>query len=66
MKVVKTFEIEYDAELGRDWLCNGNLVLVLTSQDYVEHGLIERVEEVGHREINEGVQRWNSPAVKGS
>lgn len=58
MKIVKTFEIEYDAEHGRDWLCNGNLVVLLTTSTAVGEGLIERVEEIGHREVNESVQRW--------
>ena len=57
MKIIKTFEIEYDSELGDHWFCLGNLDLCLHSKQFCKGGLIERIEEVNHREINLDVQR---------
>ena len=58
MKIVRTFEVEYDAELGVDWLCLGNLQLCLLGATFLGPGLVERIEEVAVREVNEDVQRY--------
>lgn len=57
MKIVKTFEIEYDGSLGDDWLCLGNLLLCLQSKQFVGSDTLDRVEEIGTRLINHTTQR---------
>ena len=57
MKIVKTFEIEYDGSLGEEWFCLGNLLLCLQSKQFVGPDLLDRVEEIETRSINHTTQR---------
>lgn len=46
-KIVKTFEVEWDDELGPHWMNTFNLVMCLNTDEHCGERLIERVRDIG-------------------